>query len=79
MKKQQIKSIKKFIPHISASLLSILAVACVIFRVMSSPPVITMHMVFVAKLSLPTGNTAVSDTEETSQVEKPRTKRGIRR
>lgn len=37
MKKQQIKSIKKFIPHISASLLSILAVACVIFRVMSSP------------------------------------------
>ena len=38
MKKQQIKSIKKFIPHISASLLSILAVACVIFRVMSSPP-----------------------------------------
>lgn len=69
MKKQQIKSIKKFIPHISASLLSILAVACVIFRVMSSPPDYNEAMVFAAKLSLPTGNTAVSDTEETSQAE----------
>ena len=49
MKKQQIKSIKKFIPHISASLLSILAVACVIFRVMSSPPDYNEAMVFAAE------------------------------
>ena len=36
---------------------------------MSSPPDYNEAMVFAAKLSLPTGNTAVSDTEETSQVE----------
>ena len=69
MKKQQIKSIKKFIPHISASLLSILAVACVIFRVMSSPPDYNEAMVFAAKLSLPTGNTSMSDNKEASKAE----------
>ena len=73
MKKQQIKSIKKFIPHISASLLSILAVACVIFRVMSSPPDYNEAMVFAAKLSLPTGNTSMSDNKEASKAESQET------
>ena len=73
MKKQQIKSIKKFIPHISASLLSILAVACVIFRVMSSPLDYNEAMVFAAKLSLPTGNTSMSDNKEASKAESQET------
>lgn len=66
MKKKQIKSIKKFIPHISASILSILAVICVVFRVMSSPPDYNEAMVFAARLSLPAGNTSMNDTSEAS-------------
>lgn len=64
MKKQKIKSIKKYIPHISASVLSILAVACVLIRIISSPPDYNEAMVFAAKLSLPSGDTSMADTKE---------------
>lgn len=64
MKKQKIKSIKKFIPHISASALSILAAACILFRIMSYPPDYDEAMVFAARLSLPSGNTSGADAKE---------------
>lgn len=72
MKNQKIKSIKKFIPHISASVLSILAVACIFIRIIGSPADYDEAMVFAAKLSLPSGNTSRSDAKETTAKESPK-------
>lgn len=69
MKKLQIKKLKKFIPHISSFMLSILAVTCVLLRVINASPDFDEAMVFAARLSLPSGNTISEEAKETAAPE----------
>ncbi len=64
MKITKSKSLKKFVPAFSALALSVLAVICVFYRIGECAPDYSDAMVFAAKLSLPAGETAMSENEK---------------
>ncbi len=69
MKKIQIKSIKKLVPYAAGVSLSILALVCVLLRIISASPNYNEAMVFAARLSLPSGNTSMTESDEAASAE----------
>ena len=64
MKNIKSRSLKKMIPIVSALMLSVLAVICVFSRLAECTPDYSDAMVFAAKLSLPAGETIMSEEEK---------------